>query len=301
MNFYNRFIGAIQRKTSHLSMAAFGAYDRLLDWHYSQERPIPLEVTEQWRICGAVTAEDQAIVARILPEFFKCTPEGWIQERAAEEIPKAQARIAAAKKNGKLGGRPSKKDKPAEPRKTQQVTQPDNAGHPPGQPSAEAPHSTLHRSSPSSKTLSKPSASHPAAAGFAEFWLAWPKSERKQDKAACLELWKRRGYAAIAAVILADVRVKRGTEKWADGYIEAPLVYLRNRRWEDGVTPNSAGDHEDLGDWRKDFNTVQAKALSLGMEPWDREGFENGRHKQTFSAYEAKVAERLLELEGTPA
>ncbi len=160
-------------------------------------------------------------------------------------------------------------------------------------------HRPLKKSSPSSKTVSKPSASHPAAAGFPEFWLAWPRGERRQDKAACLELWKRRGYSAIADVILADVRAKRGTEKWAEGYIEAPLVYLRNKRWEDHNT--EAGDDEPLGDWRKDFNTVQAKALSLGMEPWDREGFENGRHREPFSAYEAKVAARVEELEGVPA
>lgn len=157
------------------------------------------------------------------------------------------------------------------------------------------------KSSPSSKTLSKPAASHPSAEGFGEFWLAWPKNERKQDKAACLDLWKRKGFEAIAAVILADVRVKRGTEKWADGFIEAPLVYLRNKRWEDGVTPNSAGDHEDLGDWRKDRKTVEAKGVAVGLGKWDEDGFQHRRHFETFAAYEERVAARVLELEGQPA
>jgi hypothetical protein len=75
------------------------------------------------------------------------------------------------------------------------------------------------------------------AAGFDDFWLAWPKGERKQDKAKCLEHWKRNALHRKAAEILADVRVKRGTQKWAEGYIEAPLVYLRGKRWEDGVQP----------------------------------------------------------------
>lgn len=96
---------------------------------------------------------------------------------------------------------------------------------------------------PLKKDISKPSASHPlpggSAAGFNDFWLAWPKGERKQDKAKCLEHWKRNTLGAVADLILADVRVKRGTQKWAEGFIEAPLVYLRGRRWEDGVEPEA--------------------------------------------------------------
>lgn len=93
------------------------------------------------------------------------------------------------------------------------------------------------------KDISKPSASHPPAgglaAGFNDFWLAWPKGERKQDKAKCLDHWKRNNLRDVADLILADVRVKRGTVKWSEGFIEAPLVYLRGRRWEDGVEPET--------------------------------------------------------------
>lgn len=101
--------------------------------------------------------------------------------------------------------------------------------------------STDHR--PKNKDISHPSGAHPPAgglaAGFADFWVAWPKGERKQDKAKCLDHWKRNALHLKAAEILADVRVKRGTQKWAEGYIEAPLVYLRGKRWEDGVEPEA--------------------------------------------------------------
>lgn len=73
---------------------------------------------------------------------------------------------------------------------------------------------------------------------FEDFWLAWPKNERKQDKAKCLDHWKLHDLDQIADTIIDDVRTKRGTTKWQDGYIEAPLVYLRGKRWEDGVTPD---------------------------------------------------------------
>jgi hypothetical protein len=84
-----------------------------------------------------------------------------------------------------------------------------------------------------------------AAKRFEEFWLAWPKSERKQDRVKCEEKWKREGLDACADAILADIRAKRGTRKWQeDGgkFIEAPLVYLNGRRWED----NGDGSADDV-------------------------------------------------------
>jgi hypothetical protein len=92
----------------------------------------------------------------------------------------------------------------------------------------------------SSTYLSKPSASHPPSGRADEFWQAWPKSERKQDRAKVFEHWRAKGLDALADVILADVRIKRGSQKWAEGFVEAPLVYLRGKRWEDGVMPDEA-------------------------------------------------------------
>lgn len=111
------------------------------------------------------------------------------------------------------------------------------------------------------KDISKASPSHPPAGGksaarFEEFWLAWPKGERKQDRKACAAKWKLHGFDLIADVILADVRLKRGTRKWAEGFIEAPLVYLNNRRWEDGVVPG-----EDSG-----IDTTTAASLARKRE-----------------------------------
>ncbi len=70
---------------------------------------------------------------------------------------------------------------------------------------------------------------------FARFWEAWPKNERKQDKAKCAEKFKP--HAHLIETILADIETKKRTEKWRGGYVEAPEVYINNRRWEDGVTP----------------------------------------------------------------
>lgn len=72
---------------------------------------------------------------------------------------------------------------------------------------------------------------------FEDFWTAWPKSERKQDKVKCAKKWRRDGLDCKADQILGDIAVKRQTQKWQEGYVEAPLVYLNGKRWEDGVTP----------------------------------------------------------------
>jgi hypothetical protein len=121
------------------------------------------------------------------------------------------------------------------------------------------------------KRISKPSASHPPAGGFDDFWLAWPKSERKQDKAKCLAHWKLKNLAVVADQIIADVRVKRGTTKWQEGFVEAPLVYLHGKRWEDGVTPDDGRPGEGVVDWRDaGAPTIIAKGVELGVGPWDQ-------------------------------
>lgn len=112
--------------------------------------------------------------------------------------------------------------------------------------------------------LSNPSGSHPAAQGFSEFWAAWPKGERKQDKAACLRHWKLHSLAEASAAILADVRLKRGSQKWLDGFMEAPLKYLKGKRWEDG----SNEEAEDLKDWTESRAGIEAKAAEFGIGPW---------------------------------
>lgn len=99
------------------------------------------------------------------------------------------------------------------------------------------------------------------ATGFDAFWECWPKNDRKQDKAKCQEKWKRDGLDALAEKIVADVSAKKATQKWRDGFVEAPLVYLNNQRWDDGTAENNsnvkpgsdeyAALHKSAGWWRE--------------------------------------------------
>lgn len=131
MNYWPRWISAIRKRTMHLSLAQMGAYDRLLDHYYAEEKPLPGSLEACCRIAGAVTKGERDAVSSVLAEFFVIGDRGFTNERADEEIAMAIPKIAAAQANGKRGGRPKKpKEKPS--------------GFPAGNPAA-----TQNESSPS--------------------------------------------------------------------------------------------------------------------------------------------------------
>lgn len=83
----------------------------------------------------------------------------------------------------------------------------------------------------------------PQGGEFARFWTAWPSSTRKESKGKCEELWKRLKCDAKAAEIIAhveDLKASEGWRKQGGEFIPAPLVYLRNRRWEGAEPPKAA-------------------------------------------------------------
>ncbi len=106
MKFYKRFPGDITIKTGDLSLTEFGAYDRLLDHYYAKETPI--DPKKVYTVTRCQTAADRRAVDSVLLEYWTLTQLGWVQQRADEMIAEAQPKIAAARENGKKGGRPSK-------------------------------------------------------------------------------------------------------------------------------------------------------------------------------------------------
>lgn len=128
MNYYERHLGDYARDAGHLTMLEHGAYTLLLDRIYATEQPIESR-EHAYRYCRAATEDDKRAVDYILREFFSTDGEAFMNERAGEEIDKAQKRIEAARENGKLGGRPVKN-----PRKTQRVTHAEPNGLPVGSP-----------------------------------------------------------------------------------------------------------------------------------------------------------------------
>jgi uncharacterized protein YdaU (DUF1376 family) len=108
VNFYKRYIGDIQAKTGGLSLAEFGAYDRLLDHYYATEKPLPADMSECHRIARAMSKDERRSVERVIGKFFLFTDLGYVQSKAEEVIAEALPKIEAARANGARGGRPKK-------------------------------------------------------------------------------------------------------------------------------------------------------------------------------------------------
>lgn len=70
---------------------------------------------------------------------------------------------------------------------------------------------------------------------FQEFWDAYPKTARRVAKSKCLQVWKKLNLDAEADAVIAHVRCMSLTEQWKGGYEPAPMTYLNQLRWEDGV------------------------------------------------------------------
>src|SRR5690606_7853094 len=75
-------------------------------------------------------------------------------------------------------------------------------------------------------------------ADFERFWLSYPNTSRRVAKRKCLDVWKKRKLNAYADEIIDHVRAMAKTKNWMEGYEPAPLTYLNQSRWEDGVPPD---------------------------------------------------------------
>jgi uncharacterized protein YdaU (DUF1376 family) len=109
MNFYKRFMADYAKKTSRLTLAQHGAYTLLLDEMYSTEQPLPSDVSELFRICRAMTKDEQNAVRQVADKYFPIG-EYAVRDnpRASKEIELASPSMEAARLNGKKGGRPGK-------------------------------------------------------------------------------------------------------------------------------------------------------------------------------------------------
>lgn len=85
-------------------------------------------------------------------------------------------------------------------------------------------------------------ASSAAPPGFVQFWTTWPAGDRKTAKAKCFDIWKRRHLERLTDKIVGHVAAMRESKQWRDGYDPAPLTYLNQSRWEDGMPVASAAE-----------------------------------------------------------
>ena len=114
MNFYKHHLGDYSRATAHLSILEHGVYLLMLHHHYATEAPLPADEAVICRIIRAISKAEAAAVRRVLGEFWTLTPDGWVNQRAADEIVAASELRELNSEKGKLGGRPKKAESKAE-------------------------------------------------------------------------------------------------------------------------------------------------------------------------------------------
>lgn len=105
-HWWPRYVGDYDRKTGQISLQQHGAYALLLDWYYSNESPLPLEMVQLHRICKAIAPPEQADVQTVVQKFFVAQDDGYHNSRADEELGKRKhisgvRRLAQAEKERK--------------------------------------------------------------------------------------------------------------------------------------------------------------------------------------------------------
>ncbi len=193
-------------------MLEHGAYTLLIDACYDRERFPSKDEAIEW--CWARTPDEIAAVEFVLARFFTLGDNTYTQERIAEELAKYHE---SAVRNSKIATE-------REAKRTKRARSVNGASP------------AVHEAPPNQEPITNnPLTPKGGGKRFEEFWTAWPKNDRKQDKVKCARKWKSESLDDLADRILSDIAVKAKTEKWRGGFVEAPLVYLNGRRWEDGV------------------------------------------------------------------
>ena len=214
MNFYKRFIGDIQAKTGNLSLAEFGAYDRLLDHYYSTEVAIPADMDECYRICRAMSKDERKAVDKVVARFFELTETGYVQHKAAEQIAATLPLIEAARTNGKKGGRPRKPKTDKEPTGFLNKTQ--------SEPRAKASQSQI-------STSLRSVDNGDLAEAFDEVWRAYPKRPGA-SRADALKAWTARQREGVPREVMLEGVKRYAAYCLADGteprYIKQPATFF---------------------------------------------------------------------------
>ena len=75
---------------------------------------------------------------------------------------------------------------------------------------------------------------------FEDFWMAWPKSQRKGAKSLCKAKWDKLKLDGQAETIISHVNYMKTTNDWKKengAFIPAPLVYINQMRWDGAEVP----------------------------------------------------------------
>lgn len=262
MHYYKRNLGDYAKKAGRLSMLEHGAYTLLIDACYDRERfPTEQEAIE-WTWARSEAEIDA--VRFVLSRFFELRDGFYVQTRIEEEILKYQENAAT---NARIAREREEKRRT----KTRTVHEPctkdgenDTKRHLTNNQEPITKNHSLNTSSPQVATRT-------TANRFEDFWNTYPNTPRRVAKAKCFQKWKSLHLDDQADEIIKHVTAMKATEQWREGYEPAPLTYINQRRWSDGIpeiqnTPQpQAKKPVDLW-WTTDHGVI-AKGKELGLNP----------------------------------
>lgn len=224
MNFYKHYIGDFQRDTGHLSLTERGAYLALMHHYYATEMPLPNDHGALCRIAGAFTKAEQDAV-KAVTRFFIVVESGLMHSRIEAELEKAGKQADTNRRIAQEREAKRKEARTLNEQSTNRATSRETVGSTNDQPNQ----------TPDTNKEKHMSADADLPTRFSEFWDNWPGSQRKVAKAECQKRWKARRLDSVADQILGHVAAMRQTKQWQDGFEPAPLTYLNQKRWEDGI------------------------------------------------------------------
>lgn len=83
MNYYERHLGDYSKDTRWLSTYQHGVYTLLLDWYYTHEKPIPLDIV--FRIVQARSGPERKAAQEVIDTFFDVSKEaGFAHNKRAD-------------------------------------------------------------------------------------------------------------------------------------------------------------------------------------------------------------------------
>lgn len=170
VNYYRRYVADYLAKTGALTMIEDGAYGRLLDWYYANEKPLPLALDRVYGIARATNAAEKKAVCAVLADHFVLLEDGYHNARADKELgialPKLERLRDVARTNGAKGGRPKKTESGSENKTESGFKQEPNPGPKRKQPPASSlyPNPTPSYHSPGSNTTAAPAGTVATAA-----------------------------------------------------------------------------------------------------------------------------------------
>lgn len=225
-----------EAKTSHLTIAEDGAYNRLLRicW-MSPGCSMPLDEVWIMRRVRAHTDDEKDIVRTVLAEFFTAANGRYSNARLTQEWLAANDAHAKRKAAGSKGGKAkSLKDK----EKT-----PSNAQAMPKQPEPE-PYTDIKER----VTNVTPKKVDAEPDPFEDFWQAYPhRGGAKKGKAAARKAWTRATTAKVdrtePAEIIAAARAYHADRQVRSGYAKDPATWINQACWLDEIETEEKPNH----------------------------------------------------------